>query len=314
METSSRSRTGLPVVSFPLPECLDISEADVVVRSSDRVNFRVHKAILASSSQVFKEMFSLPQSQNNGAVDELPVVDISEDAGLVRSLITVLYPIPSELPTSYDRILALLAAAQKYDIVAVQSSIRGEIACRPLPVLVGTQAFRAYAIASSSRLLPEVNKAASLTLDYPMTLEHLGSDLRLFERWSLQGLANFRKICREKLVSCFESYLDALKGPSKVWIGCQRSKSGLPIMIITTLPAWLRNCFKQQIEELKQDFTRPLIKPSMIRAKFMEALRRHAVSVHCTFCLEMHISLKGEEYCAKLEQAVARARDKVSVV
>jgi len=312
IETSPRSHTGLPAVSFPLPECLDISEADVVVRSSDRADFPVHKAILASSSPVFRDMFSLPQSPNSQSVGRLPVVDISEDAELVRSLITVLYPIPSEIPASYDRTLALLAAAQKYDMGAVQSSIRGEVARRQSPVLDGAQAFRAYAIASSSRLIPEMNMAASLTLDYPMTFKHLGDNLRLFTGWALNELVNFRKSCRDQLVSCFTSFFDTLTGPSKIWIGCHGSKAQPLTNGATPLPTWVHDCFMQQIEELKQDFTRPLINPSIVRAKYLGALRKHASSGRCTFCLERH-AMQGEDYCVQLEQAIARAREKASV-
>ncbi|KAH8983101.1 hypothetical protein EDB92DRAFT_1891810, partial [Lactarius akahatsu] len=293
-DTSPQNHVGLPAVSFPLPECLDISEADVVVRSSDRADFLVHKAILASSSPVFRDMFSLPQSPNNGTVDELAVVEISEDAELVRCLITILYPIPSEIPASYDRILALLAAAQKYDMGAVQSSIRGEVAHRQSPILDGAQAFRAYAIASRSKLIPEMNVAAALTLDYPMTFEHLGDDLRLFEGWALHELSNFRKSCRDHLVSCFESFL-ALNGPSKIWVDCRGSKAKPLTKGAPALPTWVHDLFSQQIEELKQDFTRPLIQP---------VYRSHAAwgfSGTCTFCLERHAT-NGEDYRAQLEQ------------
>ncbi|KAH9020936.1 hypothetical protein EDB85DRAFT_2152706 [Lactarius pseudohatsudake] len=312
--TSPQSHVGLPAVSFPLPECLDISEADVIVRSSDRADFIVHKAILASSSPVFRDMFSLPQSPNSATVGELATVEISEDAELVRSLITILYPIPSEIPASYDRILALLAAAHKYDMTAVQSSIRGEVAQRQSPVLDGAQAFRAYAIASSSRLIPEMNTAASLTLDYPMAFEHLGDDLRLFEGWALHELSNFRKGCRDKLVSCFESFLDTLNGPSRFWITCRGSKSQPLTEGAPALPTWLHDFFSQQIEELKEDFTRPLVKPSVIRSKYLRALLGHATrgySGTCTFCLEQHAT-NGEDYCVQLEREIARAREKPS--
>ncbi|KAH9058192.1 hypothetical protein EDB87DRAFT_1627066 [Lactarius vividus] len=316
--TGPQNHVGPPqaAVSFPLPECLDISEADVVVRSSDRADFLVHKAILASSSPVFRDMFSLPQSPNSEAAGELATVEISEDAELVRSLITILYPIPSEIPTSYDRILALLATAQKYDMKAVQSSIRGEVAHRQSPVLDGAQAFRAYAIASSSRLIPEMNTAAPLTLDYPMTFEHLGDDLRLFEGWALRELSEFRKGCRDQLVSCFESFLNTLNGPSRIWIDCSGSKSQPLTKGAPALPTWMHDFFSQQIEELKQDFTRPLIKPSIVRSRYLGALRRHAASGfsgQCTFCLEKHAT-NGEDYCAKLEQEISRAREKASVV
>jgi hypothetical protein len=172
-------------------------------------------------------MFALPRPPKNEMVNGLPVVDISEDAELVRSLITILYPIPSEIPASYDRILALLAAAQKYDMGAVQSSIRAEVAHRPPPALDGAQAFRAYAIASNSGLTPEMDMAARFTLDQPMTFEHLGDELRLFEGRALLELASFRKGCRDSLVSCFESFLDIQVGSglSKIWIDCPKQVS-----------------------------------------------------------------------------------------
>jgi hypothetical protein len=168
-------------------------------------------------------MFTLPWPPNNEMVDGLPVVDISEDAELVRSLITMLYPIPSEIPASHDRILALLATAQKYKMDAVQSSIRTEVARGPSPT--GDGAFRAYAIASSSRLTPEMDMAVRLTLDQPMTFEHLGDELQLFEGRALHELARFRKGCRDNLISCLKSFLDIDSGPSKIWVDCPKEVS-----------------------------------------------------------------------------------------
>jgi hypothetical protein len=217
-ETSPQSP---PTVSLPLPECLDLSGADVIVRTSDLTTFPVHKSVLASSSWVFRDMFTLPWPQNNETVNGLPVVDISEDAELVRSLITMLYPIPSEIPASYDRTLALLAAAHKYDMDAVQASIRAEVAANgPSPVVDGAQVFRAYAIASSSELIPEMEMAARLTLNQPMTFEHLGDELQWFEGCALHELACFRKGCGDNLVSCLKSFLDIESGPSKIWADC----------------------------------------------------------------------------------------------
>lgn len=314
-ETSPRIYEDSIAHSFPLPECLDISGADVILQSSDHAKFLMHKAILASSSPVFRDIFSLPQPPNSGLVDGLPVVDISEDAGLVGFLITFLYPIPSKIPTSWDRTLALLSAAQKYDMGAIQASIRGEVARRKLPALDGTQAFRAFAIASNSRLLPEMKMAASLTLDSPMTFEHLGGDLQLFERSGLHELANFRKSCRDQLVTCFQTFLDPIKSPSNIWTGCPGERAEPSIKDTPTLPVWVHAIFTQQIEDLKQDFTRPLANPSILRAKYLQALGRHAACSYpgrCIFCLEVH-ALKGEDYCAQLERAITRAREKPRV-
>ena len=323
-ETNPQVHMGSSVVSLPLHECLDSSEADVIVRTSDQTSFLVHKSVLASSSWVFRDMFTLPWPPNNEMIDGLPVVDISEDAELVRSLITILYPIPSDIPASHDRILALLATAQKYDMDAVQSSIRAEVIRRPPLALNKTQAFRAYAIASRSGLTPEMDMAARRTLDQPMTFENLGPDLRFFEGRALSELSHFRKACRDNFVSHFRSFLDD-SGSSKIWVGCpgpqagptkaiRSSRNGLLLGLPKPppiLPTWVLNFFTSRIEELKQAYTFPLIKPSAIREKFLEALRTHAAPDRCTFCLGVH-AMKGEWYCTKLEQALSQAREKAS--
>jgi len=99
-----------------------------------------------------------------------------DDAEILRALITVLYPIPSEIPVAHDRVLFLLAAPQRYDMPAVQSFIRSELR-RTMPATrTGGEAFRAYAIANRDRLLPKTCATAYLTLDYPLTFESLGAN------------------------------------------------------------------------------------------------------------------------------------------
>ncbi|KAH9174339.1 hypothetical protein EDB89DRAFT_1884149 [Lactarius sanguifluus] len=337
-EKNSQSHIGLSVTHLPLPECLDTGEADIIVRTSDLANFLIHKSVLASSSPVFRDMFALPNPSNDGMIDGLPVVDISEDSELVRSLITIMYPVPSEIPASYDKVLALLAAAQKYEMDAVQSTIRAEVARGPSLTLDGAEVFRAYAIASSSGLKPEMEMAARLTLDQPMTFKHLGTELRSFEGRALRELVSFREQCRDNLVSCFKSILNTDHGPSKIWVGCPADKIERLDSIgenrrkvkrvtnssgstgndeseetATALPSWLHNLFTREIEELKQAFKRPLIEPSTIREKYLEALQDHSSPDLCTFCARVHVT-KGEWYCVRLEKALNHARAKASTV
>lgn len=320
--------------TLPLPECFEVSDADIVLQSSDSANFRVHKSILVSSSQFFKDMLSLPQPSSNETADGLPVVRLPEDAEIVRALITVLYPIPSEIPPSYERVLALLGAAQKYDMPAVLRTIRAEVLYKGLPAPAPAQAFRAYAIAFSKGLSSETKSAARLTLDYPLTFETLGDDLPLFMGSALSVLADYRNVCRDSVVSCLESFLDVRNGPSKIWVGCHTQSSGpdqplgkrprassamTSILESTphkidecTLPSWLHELFTQQIEELKQHFTKSLIKPSSIREKYLAALRKHSPAKSCCItCMVVHTH-GGERYCVELEQKLTRARNKVS--
>ena len=280
-------------------------------------------------------MFLLPQSSVNETIDGLPMVRLSEDAELVRALVTVLYPIPPEIPTSYERVLALLAAAQKYEMSTVQASIRAEAVRRGLPEPKGPQAFRAFAIAFSNKLSPEMGTTARLTLDSPMTFATLGDSLRLFRGSALHELATFRKMCRDNIISCLEPLLDIRSDISKIWVDCSGSKASADLYGSIkppqkrgtkmrssgltsndknepTLPSWLHDLFTEQIGELKDFFTKAIINPSTIREKYLKALLRHSPpSNGCPTCLMVHAQ-EGERYFAELEQKLTNAQNQVS--
>jgi hypothetical protein len=101
-------------------EYLDIFNADVILQLSDLVKFCVHKVVLFTLSPFFRDMFSLPLPSNGEPAGELPIIPVPEDAVVLNSLISMLYPVPTKIPKSIDTILALLSAAQKYDMVVVQ--------------------------------------------------------------------------------------------------------------------------------------------------------------------------------------------------
>ncbi|KAH9022501.1 hypothetical protein EDB84DRAFT_1402553 [Lactarius hengduanensis] len=173
--------------------CLDIPDPNIIVRSSDQVNFPIRKSLLAMSSPFFKDLLSLPQPPDDELVDGLPVIQLSEDSDLLNSLISLLYPIPPVIPDSYEKVFALLAACQKYDMESVQSIIRAGIKLGTFPAPVEAEAFRACAIASSLGLALELENAARLTSGLPMTFESLGEQLRSFKGRALCDLLRYRK-------------------------------------------------------------------------------------------------------------------------
>jgi hypothetical protein len=169
------------------------------------------------ASPVFKDLLSLPQPSDSESVDGIPVVHLSEDSELLNSLVSMLYPIPTVVPKSYDKVLYflancqrwilnsyyykvlyLLAACQKYEMAFVQSSIRLQVKWEEFPAPKGTEVFAAYAIANAKGLISEMENAAHLTLNYSMTFEKLGEGLRFFEGSALHDLTSFRKRFREQ--------------------------------------------------------------------------------------------------------------------
>jgi hypothetical protein len=282
--------------------------ADIILRSSDLVSFRVHKSILAISSPFFNEMFSLPQPPGHGIViDGLPVVYVSEDAELLHSLLTALYPIPSAIPGSHEKNFALLAALQKYEMTTVLSTVRSEIG-RQLPATESP--FRAYAIASSKQLIPEMETAARLSLDHPMSFKAIGEALPFFNGTSLQNLANFRRRCCDKLLSFFEGFVDGSDGLSKIWFSCSRTKR--PQFNTVTLAKWLSDFILQYTESLKETYTNPLPKPPSLRKEFIANILPHISRDCCCSCTTVY-AREGEAFLDQLSCTVSKIRDEVRI-
>jgi hypothetical protein len=197
-------------------------------------------------------------------------------------------------------------------MASVQSSIRAEVKREEFPAPKGAEVFAAYAIASAKDLIPEMENAARLTLNYSMTFEIIGEGLRFFEGWALGDLVNFRRRCRDNLATCLDSFLEVHPlGPSGIWVGCPEvMSSGYGSYQQTpVLPRWLNQFLSQSQTDWKlQMFTCPLDMHSRIRREYLKALQTH---LSCHFCLEVHAT-KGETFCAELENKLAEARDKVT--
>ena len=198
-------------------------------------------------------------------------------------------------------------------MASVQSSIRAEVYRGEFPVPKGAEAFRAYAIASANELIPEMENAARLTLDKSMTFEVLGKGLRLFKGSALCDLVSYRKRCRENFVACFDPFIKAesLLWPSSIWVSCPEDMATKAQQLEPNrvTPRWLNQFLSQMQSDLRlQKFTCPLDILSRICREYIKALQNHAP---CNFCLMVHLRT-GSKFCAKLKDALAQARDKVT--
>jgi hypothetical protein len=195
-------------------------------------------------------------------------------------------------------------------MTSVQSSIRAEISHRASPVpTTGAEVFVAYAIASAKNLSPEVENAARLTLDHPMTFEILGEGLRLFDCSALRDLVNYRKRCRDRLVACLKLYLKVPNNSPKpsFWFRCPEVMSWSSRQN-RLFPRWLTELVLRNQNDLKlQVFTHPLDVHSRIRQEYSTALQNHK---DCKDCSRVHIR-EGFTFCAELENELLQARGEV---
>ena len=98
----------------------DDTDADIILRSSDRVDFMVYKVILSKASPVFKTLFSLPQPPMDTPQGSLPITDLAENSKVLAALLSVIYPHTSESGSdeqlSLNDLIAALDMARKYDM------------------------------------------------------------------------------------------------------------------------------------------------------------------------------------------------------
>ena len=133
-------------VSKLAPAPFDQCTTDLVLRSSDGVEFHVFSQILIVASPIFKNMLSDAQPSaarsvtTTDSIDpETPVVPLSEDSDTLDALLRIVYPIekPNKARTLTD-IPPVLEAALKYIMEWPTSVLKQEllsfVADRPLQV------------------------------------------------------------------------------------------------------------------------------------------------------------------------------------
>ncbi|VDB91634.1 unnamed protein product [Peniophora sp. CBMAI 1063] len=171
-----------------LDDTFNSQDADLILRSSDGVDFAVHRCIIRLISPFFADMLSLPQSaQTTGAP---AIIDMAEDAPSVRLLLMLSYPRTFCPAPKLDNVLDIKRAAaisQKFDSSSFVAVVDGAL-CRyaqEKPEVV-------YAISWRYRYKNALRVAARLTLD---RLPFLGPswDISEFEDIPATALAELHR-------------------------------------------------------------------------------------------------------------------------
>lgn len=146
------------------PSPFDNPSADLIIRSSDAVDFFVPKVLMALASPVFEDMFIVAQPAPNGqgthtAPAPAPVVDVTEDSRTLDRLLRFVYPMARPALASLDEALAVAAAAAKYMVDYAAADALAQFAA-----LAEAHALRAYALACTRRNEDAVRAAARVCL------------------------------------------------------------------------------------------------------------------------------------------------------
>jgi len=176
-------------------------DAEAIIRSSDDVDFRVFKSLLSSVSNVFKDMFAIPQGPadvtrvDQEMRDGLPVIPITEESQIVEKLLMFCYPnILTSIPVlkTMDEILPMLEVAIKYGIDVLESRMR-EALFRPQ--VVEERAMQLFVIAYHHRWEKEMRIAARHTLVQPVWKGLYVAELESITGGDLHRLQQYRLEC-----------------------------------------------------------------------------------------------------------------------
>lgn len=157
----------------------DRPDADVILRSSDNVDFRVSKVHLSMASPFFKDMFALPQGPADGTAgnqvmkEGAPVIQITEKSAETRNLLVLCYPIAMVFlglgkdyndmgdDMTFEDALVTLQAAIKYGMEDIEGWMKW---CIFTPPIVERHAMEVFAYAHHHGWEEETRIAAKCTL------------------------------------------------------------------------------------------------------------------------------------------------------
>ncbi|KAJ7367661.1 hypothetical protein DFH08DRAFT_725687 [Mycena albidolilacea] len=177
--------------------------SDLILRSSDLVDFFVHKVVLSFASLVFRDMFAFPQPVGEDANlirDGKPVVHLPESSQTIEKLLTLCYP---RFTSSYgfndlDGVDGAYEAAGKYEIQGGQKLLERLL---EEPKFLEKQPHRVFAIACHRGLQKLAKAAAMETLKLPRYVPHISvPEFKFISAHQLRQLEDFHYSCSNYVV------------------------------------------------------------------------------------------------------------------
>jgi hypothetical protein len=168
--------------------------SDITLRTSDNFDFHVYKIILSLASPVFKDMFTLPQSQiapQDAFADGQAIIPLSEDSQTTERFLKFCYPsVDPELET-LEEVQSTLEMMSKYDVGDVKGRL---VKILMSPKFVEKQPVRVFAIAYRYGLEAEARLAAKHSLGY-VILSSFSTDLEHITAAAYHHLLEYHRRC-----------------------------------------------------------------------------------------------------------------------
>ncbi|TFK71446.1 hypothetical protein BDN72DRAFT_837686 [Pluteus cervinus] len=206
------------------------SKADVILRSSDGIDFRMHKSLLSFASTFFEGMFDLPQPASGSGdevVDGLPVVRLPENSQTLKQLLLFCHPAHAPQLQNLEEVHDVLGPAIKYDMMGaikrIGQMLRGFTVDEPL---------RAFCIAWQYKLEEEVRFAAKHNLNRPMFPRTWVRELELITAGTLHRLEEYHFKCGKAAKAVATSHTWIVHGSLiQFGAGCWKCSQGQSVSV-----------------------------------------------------------------------------------
>ncbi|KAI9464708.1 hypothetical protein HD554DRAFT_1249843 [Boletus coccyginus] len=176
----------------------DHEKADIILRSSDNIDFRIFKLFLSLASPFFETLFDIPQpAEENGdqeVRDGLAVIPVTEDSKTLDALLRFCYPCTLADDPNIEVLkdaMNVLEAARKYSLDVIEKKARQAIAN---PKILEVEPLRCFAIAHRGRLREETLLAARHTLMLPL-IPSWFQEIELINATDLLSLLTYHQRC-----------------------------------------------------------------------------------------------------------------------
>ncbi|THV02525.1 hypothetical protein K435DRAFT_717008 [Dendrothele bispora CBS 962.96] len=291
------------------------ADADVILRSSDNVDFRAHKCLLSFASSMFHGMFTLPLPNDpvpSEIKDGIPLISMTEDSRTTEKLLMFCHPSYAPTLDSLDDIKSVLVAATKYEMAGIRKR-----ASRYLSHFITSEPLRIYCIACKFGLEEEAKLAAKQLLASPMFPRHYIKELDYVPATALHRLEEYHYNCQKaaKEVTCRGKSGEGEgidpKNPFRFKATCSTCPSSNRALVISrngsqwiSWSSWWREYMKDVAVALQERPCGATVKNSdLLNRTFQRAAA-------CSIC-QGSVFTKMTEFCEVFAQEVDKATDLV---
>ena len=176
----------------------DHAKADVILRSSDNIDFRVFKLFLSLASPFFETLFDIPQPAQGSDSDQeikdgLVVVPVTEDSKTLDALLRFCYPctLADDPNLEVLDVLDVFQAAKKYFLDVIEKKAAHTFSN---PKILEAEPLRCFALARQKQMQEETVLAAKYTLAQPL-LPSWFEEINLIAASDLLALLTYHQEC-----------------------------------------------------------------------------------------------------------------------